>query len=304
MARAVAFLVLLALLAAARAADTVLILYPEAPPPYQQAFEQIMTGIAQTVGNPPQTLALSPAPDRAAIRQWLAARRDLDAPLVLLGQRALQTYEAGWTEGPVLVGGLNALPGQTPWPGVSLVIDPDLYLRTLHDLLPDIRRVIVLYNARDQTWIPRVNQAAADQGLKVEPVAVTDTASLIRQLTEALKTLDPKTTALWFAKNTLDLNTELLYPFVLEVAWQRKIAVFSDTVAHAKRGFLFALYPDYTGVGAELGERIQQSAARSKLGLTLTRAARLALNGRTARHLDIALTPALIQRASPLFPQP
>ncbi|MCB1769305.1 MAG: hypothetical protein KDJ31_06330 [Candidatus Competibacteraceae bacterium] len=303
MSRAVAWGLLWWLCQAAWAADpTVLILYPEAPPPYQQVFEQIMIGVAQTVERSPETLALPPTPDRANIRHWLTARRG--AALLLLGQRALQIYQADWTEGPVLVGALNALPGQVPWPGVSLVIDPDLYLQTLHEVLPGIERVIAVYHARDDQWMSWVQPAATQRGLRVDPIKVTDTESAVRELTHVFKTLDPQTTALWFAKSTLDLNTELLYPFVLEEAWRRKIAVFSDTVAHAKRGFLFALYPDYKGVGVELGQRLHPDVAPMAKGWAFTRAARLALNHRTARHLGITLRDDVIQRASLLFPQP
>lgn len=287
------------------ASEPILLLYPDAPVPYQQVFDQLIAGIARTGGGPLYRRAITAASERAPIQRWLDTHQARDSTVVLLGPQALRLYEELKRADPsVLVGGINTLPGQTPWPGVSLVIDPDLYVRTLHDLLPDIRRVVVFYNAQDDPWIPWVKHAAEKVGLSIEPVAVTDTVSAVRQMTRVLETVDPSTTALWFAKNTLGLNTELIYPFVLEESWKRKIVVFSDTVSHAQRGFLFALYPDYTGVGAELGERIQQAATGPRGGLTLTRAARFALNGRTARHLGIALTPALIQRASPLFPQP
>ena len=39
-------------------------------------------------------------------------------------------------------------------------------------------------------------------------------------------------------------------------------------------------------------------------GLRYTRAARLALNIRTARHLGLTLPPALLERAGPVFPAP
>ncbi len=287
-------------------ADPVLVFYPEAPDPYRQAFDQIMTGIAHTAGGPVHRRMVTAATERRQIQRWLDEANPGDA-VVLLGRPtdALSEVSQDRLGGRrVFVGGVNALPGQLPWPGVSLIAEPALYLQTLRELLPSVRRVIAFHHARDPEWAPLATRAAADLGLRVEPVAVTDAASAVRQIAGALKTLDPETTALWFAANTLDLDRELIFPWVLEQTWDRKIAAFSETAAHAKRGFLFALYPDYEAVGAELGRRIGRGAAGDGGGLTLTRAVRFALNGRTARRLGVALGDDLIRRAQPLYPQP
>lgn len=287
-------------------ADPVLVLYPEAPDPYRQAFDQIATGIERTAGGPVNRRMVTAATEREQIQGWLD-QASPDAAVVLLGRPTAALSEIGrdrFGGRRVFVGGVNALPGQLPWPGVSLIAEPALYLQTLRELLPSVRRVIAFHHARDPEWAPLATRAAADLGLRVETVAVDDAASAVRRIAEALKTLDSETTALWFAANTVDLDRELIFPWVLEQTWDRKIAAFSETAAHAKRGFLFALYPDYEAVGAELGRRIGRGAAGDGGGLTLTRAVRFALNGRTARRLGVALGDDLIRRAQPLYPQP
>lgn len=287
-------------------ADPVLVLYPEAPDPYRQAFDQIVTGIERTAGGPVNRRMVTAATERGQIQGWLD-QASPDAAVVILGRptRALSGVGRDRFGGRrVFVGGVNALPGQLPWPGESLIAEPALYLQTLRELLPNVRRVIAFHHARDPEWAPLATRAAADLGLRVETVAVDDAASAVRQIAGALKTLDPETTALWFAANTVDLDRELIFPWVLEQTWDRKIAAFSETAAHAKRGFLFALYPDYAEIGAELGRRIGRGAAGDGGGLTLTRAVRFALNGRTARRLGVALGDDLIRRAQPLYPQP
>jgi putative ABC transport system substrate-binding protein len=287
-------------------ADPVLVLYPEAPDPYRQAFDQIMTGIARTVGGPVNRRKVTPDMSPAHIQAWLD-RQERQTPVVILGQQT-ENVQAISQRHPnryrLFVGGLIALPQEVPWPGVSLMIDPALFLQTLHEILPSMRHVIAFYHARDREWAPLVQQAAASRGVRVETVAITDAISAVRQITAVLKTLDPATTALWFATNTLDLDTELLFPFVLEQAWEQKIVVFSETITHAKRGFLFALYPNYIEVGAELGQRIRQDPAGQNAEFTLTYAANLALNRRTARHLGLVLREDVLQRARILFPQP
>jgi putative ABC transport system substrate-binding protein len=286
------------------AGEPLLVIYPEAPTPYREAFEQLMTGIAHATGQPLHRKRMTTTTSPAELHRWLE-QEGRTPPVVLLGQPALHLYERlPPSLRRVFVGGVNALPGQTPWPGVSLTIDPALYLQTLHDLLPDIRRVVVFYDPQEQSWIARVRTAAATAGLQVDAVAIRDAIEAIRQLGARLPTLNAQTTALWFGRNTITLDTELIYPYVLEQAWDHHIAVFSDTLAHVRRGFLFTLYPDYSAVGIEIGRQIRQDVATDPTGLQFTRAVELALNVRTARHLRIPLGDPLMRRVKTRFPEP
>ncbi len=283
-------------------AAPLLVVYPEAPEPYREAFAQMMEGLARTAQKPllQKTLTATTTPEE--FRDWLigAAR---DETVVLLGHKALSFYGHDPPPGrAVIVGGISALPGQTPLPGVSLTLDPALYLQMLHELLPNIRRVVVYCNAQERPWIAQVEKAATAARIEVEGVVVTDAFDVARQLGTTFQTLNPKTTALWFGRNTLTLNPDLLYSYVLEQTWDRGIAAFSETVSLAKYGLLFALYPNYTEVGVEIGALVQRNARPA--GLRFSRAGQLAFNMRTARHLGVVLRDDLIRRAKPLFPEP
>ena len=302
MRRAVAFSLLF--LQAARAiGGTVLVLYPDAPPPYRLAFEQMIAGIERLAGRPVRTRALSDPDDPAAVARWIDTHRDNGALLVLLGHRAVAMSAMLATGLPVLVGGITSMPDQVKAPGVSLTIDPALFLATVHDLLPATKTVVVVYNAHYQGLVPRLEHAALAQGLTIQSLAVADAASAVEQLSRTFATIDPHTTALWFTQDTLSLNSELIFPFVLEETWARGIPAFSETVAHTKRGLLFSLYPDYHGIGMELGERIGK-ATGAPPEFTLTRAARLAVNLRTARHLGLSPRAEVMEKAAVLFPEP
>lgn len=91
----------------------------------------------------------------------------------------------------------------------------------------------------------------------------------------------------------------MLYSYILEQTWDRGIAVFSDTIAHVKFGFLFAYYPNYLEIGVELGKLIKKKPQNKQL--QFSRTGQLALNMRTCRHLGITLRDNIIKRAHPLF---
>ncbi len=281
---------------------SLLVVYPEAPEPYREAFAQMMDGLARTTQKSllQKTLAATTTPEE--FRDWLIGA-GRDATVVLLGHKALSFYGRVPLPGrTVIVGGISALPGQTPLPGVSLTLDPALYLQMLHELLPNIRRVVVYCNVQERPWIAQVEKAATAARIEVEGVVVADAFDVARQLGTTFQTLDPKTTALWFGRDTLTLNADLLYSYVLEQTWDRGIAAFSETVSLAKYGLLFALYPNYTEVGAEIGALVRQNTRLA--GLRFSRAGQLAFNMRTARHLGIVLRDDVIRRAKPLFPEP
>ncbi|MDX1656805.1 MAG: hypothetical protein R3310_16465 [Candidatus Competibacteraceae bacterium] len=183
-------------------------------------------------------------------------------------------------------------------------IDPALYLDTLRQLKSAVTRVAVVHHARQPLLIESIVQAGIRQGLTIEPVAVNDVDTAVRAVNRLLTTADPDTTALWFTPGTLEIAPTLLLPFVLEESWRRRLAVFSGDTAHTRRGFLFALYPDYVGLGRELGQAIDDLDTLPPGTLTDTRAARLALNRRTARHLGLAPDRSLLERADLIFPIP
>lgn len=275
-----------------------LAVYPEVVDPYREAFEQIMDGLAQTSG-----LALEKKMITATTSPEDLFRFVEDLPTVLLGQRTVALYERTKTKNhPVFIGAVNAVPGQITGPGISLTLDPTLYLQTLHELAPHIRRIVVYYNAREQQWFSQVESAASTRGLSVEGIATPDALELVRQLGATFKTLDPTTTALWFGRNTLALNPNLLYPYVFEQTWDRHIVAFSEVLSHARLGLLFAIHSDYIQYGRELGVLIEQKAPAPVL--RFSRSGQLALNARTAQHLGIALSDELLRRARSVFPQP
>lgn len=300
-------LVLLVLLLAAAPrshGSTVLVLYPDAPPPYQHAFEQIIGGLKRSVNQSLETLPLPGNYDIPTIERWIDTHKKGDTTLVLLGQRALDAYAQLSTRLPAFVGGVSRLYDKANLPGISMTIATPVVLATVHELLPATQTIIVFYNAAFSGWVPPAPQTTAGHDLTIRSIAVTDAQTAVKEISRIVETVDPQTTALWFMEGTISLNTELILPFVLEETWKRRIPAFSDAPSYVKRGMLFALYPDYDGMGVELGSRLQPAAPRPPRGIAFTHAAHFAINTRTAQHLGIPLRTEFMERADAVFPAP
>lgn len=297
-------LVVVGFLIRSPAGAMVLVIYPEAPEPFREAFAQLITGITATVKEPVESALLAATATERDLASLLESQGQ-GKTVVLLGQKALKLYERGPPlQHALFVGGVDWLPGQTALPGVSLAIHPQLYLQMLREVLPHLRKIFIYYNVSDRRWMDAIRKIADDDGLDLVAIPVSDVVEIARQLGKTIPQSDPTTTAHWFGRDTIAYNTEFLYPYLLEQSWDRHLVMVSETIAHVRRGFLFAFYPNYLEVGKELGALIAQKANRSKQGLQWTQAGQLTLNSRTARHLGIELTPALLQRAKPVFPEP
>jgi len=91
--------------------------------------------------------------------------------------------------------------------------------------------------------------------------------------------------AIWLVLDPV-VPVKALLPELLKVAWKKRLVVFSGNPYHVKRGTLFALYPDYSGLGHQL---IDLVLLEIKSGVAVrhqvSRSLNSAINVRTASHL-------------------
>lgn len=282
--------------------NTVLVIYPEAPPPYEHAFDQLIIGLKDSINSKLDTYALPKNYDIEHVIHWVKSRGNHDTKLVLLGHRALEVRAHLPPLRAVFVGGIRDFPETIDLPGISLAVAPNLFLETLRTFHPNTKKVVVFYTVRSAAFIALATRTASQYGLSIQPLKLTTTETAINAISQVMETIDSKTTALWFMPGTISLNTELIFPFVLEETWKRRIVAFSESISYTKRGLLFSVYPDYYGVGVELGLRVQQTVMTQTNPITPTYRAHWAVNTRTAQRLGI-LERSIIQEADAIFPE-
>ncbi len=280
-----------------------LILYPDTSGPYQQVYEQIIEGIRSSTQDHLNTLALGKDYDPDTLQHWLDSNDHSAHMLVALGTHALEAVGDLDPKLPLIAGALDILPGKDPIPGVSIHIHPADYLEHLRLLSPQSTNIIVFYNEQDKALAPLIVSEARSRDISVTAIPVHDASDAIRKITTALKASDPANTAIWFTRNVIELNTELLYPYILEESWNRRIPVFSGIVSHTKRGFLFSLYPDFQGMGEALGRLVEARAQGSTAPNTaFCPAVKFALNIRTVQHLGLTPDDTTLKQVDLTFP--
>jgi putative tryptophan/tyrosine transport system substrate-binding protein len=280
-----------------------LVLYPEAKIPYQKVYEQIIEGIRSSTQDNLKTLALTQDYDPNRLRHWLDDNKGSADALIVLGSRTLKSVESSEYHLPLIAGAVDLLPGKDQTPGVSIRINPSEYFERLHLLSPRSTRVIVFINEQDKALVPLIETEAHKRDISITPIPVHDASDAIRRITAVFKASDSANTAIWFTRNVIELNTELLYPYVLEESWNRRIPVFSGMISHTKRGFLFSLYPDYYGMGEALGRLVEARAhGNGILNTGFCPAVKFALNTRTAQHLGLKHDEMTLKQVDLTFP--
>lgn len=287
------------------AAGSLAVLYPDLGEPYRSIFSTIIAGIQETAGLPLRRYPLGPG-----------AAAGLDGELghngtravVALGRQGLKVAAGLAPDLPVVAGGVLSVTAEEDRSlvGISLTPDPAVLFTRLKSLMPDARRVIVVYDPAQNAWLIRLAQAAARaQGLELVAEPADSLAEAARLYRQVFATADARHDAIWLPQDNTTVDEDTILPLVLKDAWGRGVAVFSSSFLHVRKGVLFALYPDNLELGRALGRIAQETLAgeRQASGMQLLRSVLTAVNLRTASHLGLNLEPRQ-QHFDFVFPEP
>lgn len=270
---------------------SIAVLYPDVEEPYRGIFAKIIEGIEAQVGAPVVSFAVGGARSAQDIMAQLK-RQDIKV-VIALGRQGMKAASTLDQEVGVVAGGVVSPPmgdGRS-FPIVSLAPDPKMLFERLKHFMPDVRRVIVVYDSRQNAWLIRLARDAARlHGLELQAVEVSDLKNAVRVYQEVLASADPRKDALWLPQDSTTVEESSVLPLILESAWNRSLAVFSSNVTHVKRGALFSLYPNNVALGRQLASSALNLPGSNAALVVPMKDALLAVNIRTAGHLGLQLS--------------
>jgi putative ABC transport system substrate-binding protein len=278
-------------IAMAAGPGAIAVIYPDMGEPYRSVFAQIIEGIEAKTKAQVTNFAVGANSDIGELR---SALRRQDAKVVIaLGRQGMKVASALDGKIGLVVGGVLAVPESEMREQTivnSLSPDPALLFSRLKGLMPGVRRVYTVYDARQNGWLIQLaKEGARAQGLELVAHDVQDLRGAMRAYQEILSVADPRQDALWLPQDSTAVEEGTVLPMVLQESWNRNLAVFSSSFGHVRRGVLFSLYPN----NVELGRRLAGSALGYLSGeaagrsITPLREVLMAVNLRTAQHLGI-----------------
>ncbi len=285
---------------------TVAVVYPDVGDPYRSVFNTILAGIEDKVPVRVARLAVNATGNTTGPQNELK-HRDIRA-IVALGRQGLKVVMSSMPSAPVAAAGVLSV---TDADGQSMLIhslapDPLMLFAKLKAFMPGARRVVVIYDPRQNTWlIKAARDAARSLGMELQAKEAGDLKAALRHYQDTLATLDSKQDALWLPQDITTVDDSAVLPMVLQAAWDQGLLVFSSNASHVRRGALFSLYPDNRELGRALGTwawSVSTGSASPK-GIQPLRHVQLAVNIRTASHLGISLS-GFPHRMAMVFPEP
>lgn len=289
------------------AARSIAVVYPDIGEPYRSIFTTIIDGVEDKARGRVFSYAVSANASAAELSAELR-KRDVRA-VIALGRNGMKVASGLDRSIGIVAGGVLSVP-EAEAQGISvnsLAPDPALLFSRLKSLVPSTRRVLVVYDPRQNGWLIKLaREAAKAQGLELIAQEADDLKAAVRLYQDLLSSADPRRDALWLPQDSITVDESAVLPLVLREAWNQSLPLFSSSVAHVKRGALFSLYPDNTELGRTLAGTALGYAASGTYptrGLHPLRNVLLAVNTRTASHLGINLT-ASPQRFNLVFPEP
>ena len=272
-------------------AGAIAVLYPDLEEPYRGIFAKIIEGIEAQVGAPVASYAVGGANSAQDIVAQLK-RQDIKV-VIALGRQGMKAASTLDHEFGVVAGGVVSPPtgeGRS-FPIVSLAPDPKMLFERLKHFMPDVRRVIVVYDPKQNAWLIRLaRDAARIHGLELQAMEVVDVKNAVRVYQEVLASADTKKDALWLPQDSTSVEESSVLPLILENAWNRNLTVFSSNVTHVKRGALFSLYPNNVALGRQLASSALSLPGGNAALVVPMKDALLAVNIRTASHLGLQLS--------------
>jgi len=212
--------------------------------------------------------------------------------VIALGSNGLKAAAGLPRDVRLIVGGVISVPQGEPGNGpvFTLAPDPSLLYARLRSFMPAAKRVYVVYDPHQNDWLVRqAQEKARAEGLELIAREATDLRTAVRIYQEIFAAADPRTDSLWLLQDSTTVDDATILPLVLQEAWNRSLTFFSSSVAHVKRGALFALYPDMRELGRRLGTTAMasMSARAPAAGAMPLKDVLVAVNVRTASHLGI-----------------
>lgn len=271
---------------------TIAVLYPNVSEPVRSAFISMIHGIEERTRVRVRSYAVDPRTDPAELNAQL--KRSNTRVVIALGRQGLSAASNLDPGILVLVGGALLLSDAeiVNVNGISLTPDPAMLFVRLRSLLPEVKRVLVVYDPKKTEWLLRLaREAARGQGLELAAYEARDLAQAAQLYSTLIKGADSKRDALWLPHDTTTVEESTLLPLILKESWDSSVPIFSSNILHAKKGALFAMSPN----NVELGKSLAASALGLMAGETRRRGVQplrelhTAINMRTANHMGLSI---------------
>jgi len=149
-------------------------------------------------------------------------------------------------------------------PGVSLDYSMEQRLKGFVNVIPDLKRIGIIYSKENEKFVAEAKKVAEGVGLEIVGKRIKDITSIKTALNEVLPRID----ALWMRTDKIvTSNSTVIKKLILLHALQRKIPIIGSNKWAVNNGALFCLFTDYEDIGLQTSEMVQRMMNGEKFGM-------------------------------------
>ncbi len=229
--------------------------------------------------------------------------------ILTIGSAATSLAKKHFSETPIIFAGVmypvlsgfvdsNRKPGGNIT-GASLDIPTDIQFRYFRMIIPDIKRIGVLYTENTASLIREARSVAA--GMNIELVAVKVASS--KQLPEALDSLAGTVDGVWSVADP-DLFDPQATRYILLNTLRKGVPFMGFSRYVVESGALFALDFDYKAVGIQAGQianRILSGTPPGQISVSAADVIWFHYNEKTAHHINVEIPEELVAVAKEVY---
>lgn len=274
------------------------VVYPVVREPFAALYRDYVVGINESVPDGIRQFHVNG--DDSEILKRISSQASPDV-YIALGNKSVETVSSLKIKKPIVAVVSDREYETKITSGILLKPPADVYLANLLDIYAGVKEVFVVYNPRnDQALIDDARAFLSQQGIKITAISASNIRQAAAGYQSILKNAEAYS-AVWLLPDSSFLDMSLLST-VLDVAWEKKLIVFSSNPLFVKHGALFAIYPDNKSIGQTLGLIALDIHNKKSTGLQPLRDVRLAVNQRTVNHLGIELSPHVREKIELMLP--
>lgn len=287
--------------------NAIAVIYPNVGEPFRGIFTKIIDGIEDKTKIKVKSIPIENNMDATEVNAQL---KKYGAKVVIaLGRQGLKSAAGLDRDLTVVVGGVLTLPEseRSSLTGVSFTPDPAVLFTRLKSLLPESRRVFVVYDPQhNESLIKLAREEAKNHQLELIAYPASDLAGAAKLYESIFSGIDNRRDAVWLPNDSTTVEEMTILPLVLKLSWNASVPIFSSNFLHVKKGALFALYPN----NHELGRTLAHSALgilageSRKRGVAPLRELHTAVNLRAASRIGLNLSYQQQRTFDFVFPEP
>ena len=286
--------------------EAITVIFPDIGEPFRSIFSKIIDGIDEQAKAKIRNIAIPANMEVSELNNML--RRTGTKVVIALSQRGFKMAAGLDRDYSVVIGGVLSVPEpeHNQYTVISLTPDPALLFSQLRNLIPGIKRVLVVYNPSNNDWLIKLaRNAAKAQGLELITYEARDLAAAARQYEAAFASADNRFDSLWLPQDGTTVEESTILPLVLKESWNRSVPIFSSNFLHVKKGALFALYPNNSDMGRNLAASAMSMLAGEapKRGVVPLKDVLTAFNVRTATHIGLNIGAQRQRSFDSIFPE-